>query len=105
MRRMLPISLALLLLTPVAAMAGMIGPRPIDTAPSSITLVDGWWEQEHHDDAPDRYRKLPPPKLHRYDQLQAEQARRDAQRRKLAEQDRAAQAEQHRILGFQVTVH
>jgi hypothetical protein len=105
MRRILSTSLALLLLTPVAAMAGMIGPRPVDTAPSSITLVDGWWEQEHHDDARDRYWKLPPQKVQRYNQLQAAQAQRDAQRRKLAEQDRRAQEEQHRMLGFQVIVH
>jgi hypothetical protein len=105
MRHILWTSLALLLLTPVTGMAAMIGPRPVDTTPSSITLVDGWWEQEHHDDAPDRYRKLPPPKAHRYDQLQAEQNRRAAQRSKLDAQDRAAQAEQHRMLGFQVVIH
>jgi len=105
MRPILWTSLALLLLTPITGKAAMIGPRPNDTTPSSIILVDGWWEQEHHDDAPDRYRKLPPQKHQRYDQLQAAQNRRAQQRQKLEEQDRAAQAEQHRMLGFPVTAH
>jgi hypothetical protein len=71
----------------------------------AITFVDGWWEQEHHDqDAPQRYWRLKSQQRERYDRLQAEQARRDKQRRQLDEENRRAEEEQHRMLGFEMII-
>ena len=108
MHRILVASAAVLLfgLTPVTGMAASSALRPAVAANPSITLVDGWWEQEHHDqDAPDHYWKLPPQQRERYDHLQAQQNQREQQRRKIEDENNRAIQEQHKILGFQVTIH
>ena len=93
-------------LAPQPGSAASLAQRPVTAVNPSITLVDGWWEQEHHEqDAPDRYWHLQQEQRQRYDRLQAEQRRRDEQRRKFEEDDRRALQEQHGILGFQLTIH
>ena len=100
-----PAAVLLLGLTPLTGMAASIGERPVVAANPSITFVDGWWEQEHHDkDAPQKYWGLQPQQRARYDSLQAEQARREQQRRKIDEANARAQKEQHQLLGFQVNI-
>ena len=108
MHRILIASAAILLvgLAPLTGMAASSALRPVVTANPSVTLVDGWWEQEHHEqDAPDHYWRLQQEQRQRYDRLQAEQRRRDQQRRRFEEDDRRAVQEQHRMLGFQVIIH
>ena len=107
MNRLIIASAALLLLAfvPVGSQAAPAQQRPDTAYNPSVVLVDGWWEQEHHDDAPDRYWKLQPQQRQRYDKLQAEQNRRDAQRRRLDDEDHRAVEQQHGILGFSLTVH
>lgn len=100
-------ALSLLAFSPVGGQAAPAAPRPDSAYNPSVVLVDGWWEQEHHDDAPDRYWKLPPGQRQKYDKLQAAQRQRDAQRRRLDDEDRRGIEQQHGILGFtlQVPVH
>ncbi len=108
MTRLLFAALAvpLLAVVPLAGQAASPMPRPVATANPAITFVDGWWEQEHREqDAPDRYWKLPPQQLQRYNRLQAEHDRREAQRRRIDDDNRRAEEEQHRILGFQINIH
>jgi hypothetical protein len=107
MRHLLSASAIALLfgLTPVTGMAASMVQRPVATTNPSITLVDGWWEQEHREqDARERYWRLPPPKLDRYHRLQADNDRREQQRRRIEDQNRRAIQEQHRLLGFDVIV-
>jgi len=107
MNRLLAASGALLLLAvaPVASQAAPGLQRPDTAANPSVILVDGWWEQEHHDDAPQRYWQLPPGQRHRYDQIQAAQRQREMQRRRFDEEDRRGMEQQHAILGFTLQVH
>ena len=100
-----PPVLALLALTPLPSQAApFAAPTPQATNPS-VTLVDGWWEHEHHEgDAPDRYWHLQREQRDRYDRLQAEQARREAERRRFDDDDRRGLEEQHRLLGFQIVI-
>jgi hypothetical protein len=103
MYRILSASAALLVfgLMPVSSMATSTIQRPAVTAHPLVTLVAGWWEQEHREqDARERYWRLPPQQLGQYNRLQAEQNQRAAQRRKFNEEDNRARQEQHRLLGF-----
>ena len=106
MRRIFSASVvALLFGLPPVSVAAPIVQRPVVTTNSSITLVDGWWEQEHREqEARERYWRLPPPELNRYHRLQADYDRRERQRRRIDEQNRRAIEEQHRLLGFQVII-
>jgi hypothetical protein len=93
-------------LAPQPGSAASFAQRPVTAANPSITLVDGWWEQEHHEqDAPDHYWRLQQQQRERYDRLQSEQYRREQQRRRFNEDDRRALQEQHRLLGFQIIIH
>jgi hypothetical protein len=95
-----------LALAPQPGSAASFAQRPVTATNPAITLVDGWWEQEHHEqDAPNRYWQLQQQQRERYDRLQAEQYRREQQRRKFDEDDRRALQQQHGILGFQLTIH
>jgi hypothetical protein len=42
----------------------------------TVTLVDGWWEQENHNDAGDRYWQLSPRNRRSYDAAEARIQRR-----------------------------
>ncbi len=84
----------LLSFVPQASPATPLAPKPVVTADAPVTLVEGWWEREHRDDARDRYWKLAPEKRRQYDRLQAKTRQHDEQRR-----GRAIQ-EQHRLLGY-----
>jgi len=107
MYRIFFVSAAALLLgfAPLSATAAAIGEKPVAATNPSITFVDGWWEQEHHDDAPQHYWRLQREQRERYDRLQAQQAQREAQRRRFDDEDRRAIEEQHRLLGFQIIIH
>ena len=75
--------------------------KPIVAGNPSITTVQGWWEQEHRwPSARDRYWRLPPPALDRYNRLQAEINDLQAQRREIDERLNRALSEQHQILGY-----
>lgn len=95
-------ALALLCLSPVAASAAPMA-RAVAAAPGpAITLVDGWWEQESHADAPTRYWQLRHSDYRRYN---AAQARIDARHRRYHltqydHRDSRDLAEQHRILHY-----
>jgi hypothetical protein len=105
MTRIFSASVVVLLfgLAPVTGMAAPIVQRPVTN--SSITFVDGWWEQEHREqDARERYWRLPPPRLNQYHRLQADYDRREQQRRRIDEENRRAIQEQHRLLGFEVII-
>jgi hypothetical protein len=100
-----PVVVLLFGLAPVTGMAAPIVQRPVVTTNSSITFVDGWWEQEHREqDARERYWRLPPKQLNQYHRLQADTDRREQQRRKIDDDSRQATQQQHRLLGFDVIV-
>jgi hypothetical protein len=88
-------------------------PAAPPAGPSPIARVDGWWEQEHREDAfQDRYWHLPPEQRERYGKLEFrirqlhERQRheiRAGDRREyyaLAEQIEQMRREQYRILYF-----
>jgi hypothetical protein len=105
MRRIISASAVVLLfgLAPVTGAAAANPRTPAAHGNPAITSVDGWWEQEHHDqDAPQRYWRLKSQQRARYDRLQAERNRRDQQRRQIDEANRRADQEQHRMLGFEM---
>jgi hypothetical protein len=107
MRRMISASVAVLPLglTPVTGFAATNRDRPVAKGNPAITLVDGWWEQEHHQqDAPQRYWHMTPQQVQRYNHLQAEQRRREQQRHRFEQEDQRASQEQHRMLGFEMMV-
>jgi hypothetical protein len=59
MRRIVSASVVLMLLglAPVTGLAAPVGPRPSAPTGPAITLVDGWWQQEHRDrEAREEYR-------------------------------------------------
>jgi len=95
---------ALLLLWSVLSIAGYAEPRPpvpVVAERSGVTLVQGWWEEEHRDEyARERYWRLPSPALDRYNRLQYEINQLFAQRREIDERIHRAQEEQRRMLGF-----
>jgi hypothetical protein len=88
------VAVVVLSLAPHTSSATPFTPKPVATAGAPFTLVEGWWEREHRDDARDRYWKLAPKKRRQYDRLQAQTKQRDEQRRSRAVQ------EQHRLLGY-----
>ena len=103
---------ALIALVPLAAVAAPSLPAPA-AGPNHVVQVEGWWEQEHREDAfRDRYWHLPPPQRERYDQLEfrirqlQERQRheiREGDRREfyeISEQIEDMRREQYRILHF-----
>ena len=108
MRRIISASVAVLFLglTPVTGFAAPGMQKPVASSNPAITQVDGWWEQEHHDqDARERYQRLPPKQYQRYNRLQAEQMRREQQRREIDAANQRSLREQHSLLGFEFTIH
>src|SRR5271169_6428048 len=73
MRRLMLASaaFALLGLSPISASANPMGHAAVGARAPAITLVDGWWERENHNDAPDRYWQLQRSQRNRYNALQA----------------------------------
>jgi hypothetical protein len=62
---------------------------------------EGWWERQHRERfARERYWRLPPPELDRYNQLQAEINELRDRRRDIDARIRDAEREQHELLGF-----
>jgi len=107
------LSIAMIALSPLAAVAAPDFPTAAPSAPSHIVPVQGWWEQEHREDAfRDRYWHLPRDRRERYDQLEfqirelQERQRheiREGDRREfyqIAEQIEQMRREQYRILQF-----
>lgn len=103
---------AILAFAPLAAVAAPSLPAPV-TVQSPIVHVEGWWEEEHREDAfRDRYWHLPPEQRAHYDQLefrirQAQERQRheyrEGDRREfyaLGEQIEQMRREQYRILQF-----
>ncbi len=95
-------ALALLGLAPVAVSAAPMERTVIASPAPAITYVAGWWEQENHADAPDRYWQL---KHSDYNRYNSAQARIDARHRKYHldnydARDRKDLAEQHHLLLF-----
>ena len=111
MRRiLLSLCSAVIVASPLIAEAA---PRPAAPAASPIVRVQGWWEQEHREDAfRDRYWRLPPNERARYDQLEFRiRQLQERQRHEYREGDRRsfyrlsaeieqARREQYRILHF-----
>jgi len=71
-----------LVLMSAAVLAFGLGTATVSAAPTTsglavaapapaVTLVDGWWEQENHSDAEDRYWQLSPGDRKRYDAAEA----------------------------------
>jgi hypothetical protein len=102
---------AMIALFPLAAVAAPDFPPAPAAAPSHLVRVQGWWEEEHREDAfRDRYWHLPPGQRERYDQfefrirqLQERQRHeiREGDRRdyyELTEQIEQMRREQYRIL-------
>lgn len=76
-------------------------PQPGVVAHPPIVLAQGWWEHEHqYGRARQRYWRLPPDAVERYNQLQADLNELRAQRHEIDERIARKTAEQHRILGF-----
>lgn len=88
-------------LTPVSGFAGSVAPPRAPSVSPPIILVDGWWEHEHRfNEARERYWRLPPPVLARYNRLQAEIDQLRARRAEIDRRIDRALREQHEILGF-----
>ena len=103
MRHFAAVSATLLVLgaAPVFGHAAPIPPGPAVVDHRAVTLVQGWWEQEHRrGDARRRYWRLPPEELERYNRLQYRINQLMEQRREIDEHIHRAQEEQKRILGF-----
>lgn len=101
--RLITCAVALLLgLAPVIGHTEPIASKPNGAANPSLILTQGWWEQENRwRSARERYWRLPPPALDRYNQLQYEINELMERRREIDERLSHAQREQHRILGFE----
>src|SRR5579862_2134541 len=104
---------AMIAFAPLAAVAAPDFPAAPPAGPNPIVRVDGWWEQEHREDAfRDRYWHLPPEQREHYDQLefrirQAQERQRheyhEGDRREfyaLAQKIEQMRREQYRILRF-----
>jgi len=103
MHRAIVASLAVLVLglAPLKGASATVLPAPGAAAGNpAIYFVDGWWEQEHRSDASDRYSKWSPAKRKQYDRIQAAQNKRDAERRRIEDQNNRAVQDQHRLLGY-----
>jgi hypothetical protein len=73
MGRLVLASAALALLSPtsVTGSAAPMGRTPVAAPAPTITLVEGWWEQENRGDAPDRYWQLNRTDRRRYDSAES----------------------------------
>ena len=107
------LSIAMIALSPFAAVAAPDFPTAAPAAPGHIVRVEGWWEQEHREDVfRDRYWHLPREQRERYDQLEfrirqlQERQRheiREGDRREfyqIGEQIEQMRREQYRIMQF-----
>ena len=107
------LSVAMIALSPLAAVAAPDFPAAPYAAPGHIVRVDGWWEQEHREDAfRDRYYHLPPERRERYDRLESQiRELQERQRHEIREGDRREfyqigeqieqmRREQYRLLEF-----
>lgn len=99
---LVPATLALLGLGTVTGSAAPMDRHPVVARAPAITLVEGWWEQENRNDAPDRYWRLKPADRRRYDQVQARIERRHRQYHldQYDHRDNRDLAEQHRLLRY-----
>jgi len=96
------VALALLGLTPVAGTAAPMVPETTTAGRPSITLVEGWWEQQHREEEyRDRYWRLPPRERDRYNRLQYQINQLQQQRQQIDAQLNRAQQDQYRLLGYQ----
>lgn len=104
---------AMVALFPLVATAAPDFPAAPASVPSHVVRVQGWWEEEHREDAfRDRYWHLPPEQRVRYDQLEFQIRRlQERQRHEIREGDRREyyrvseqieqmRREQYRILRF-----
>jgi len=104
MRRLILVSaaIALLSLSSVTGSAAPMGRTIVTARAPTITLVEGWWEQENRTDAPDRYWQLKRSDYRRYNSIQAriDQRHRRYHLDQYDRRDNRDLREQHRILHF-----
>jgi hypothetical protein len=101
MRRIVSASVVMMLLglAPVTGLAAPVGPRPSAPTGPAITLVDGWWEQEHRDrEAREEYWGLRQRQQARHNRLQAEIEALQRQRQDIDDCLARDIEEQHRLL-------
>jgi hypothetical protein len=105
MRRLILASAALALLSISSVTASAAPTNRMAAAPRApaITLVQGWWEQENHNDAADRYWQLKRSDYNRYNSAQARIDRRHRRYHldRYDQRDNRDLAQQHRILHFE----
>jgi hypothetical protein len=105
MRRLILASavIALFGLPSATGVAAPMARNAVAAPASTITLVDGWWEQENRNDAADRYMRLKRSDFNRYNSVQARIDRRHRQYHldQYDARDHRDLAEQHRILHFE----
>ena len=98
-------------LIPVTVVALSLGSATVSAAPThglavaapapAITLVEGWWEQENHGDAADRYSKLKPADRKQYDAAEARiQKRHKGHVDQYDKSDARDLATEHRLLRY-----
>jgi hypothetical protein len=104
MRRLVLASAALALfsLTSVTVSAAPLGRTAVAAPTPTITLVNGWWEQENRSDAPSRYWNLNHSQYNRYNSLEAQIQRRHRRYHydQYDQRDYRDLREQHVILRF-----
>jgi hypothetical protein len=97
-------ALAAAALTSAFAVTGIAAPVPAPArtaADPAIIHVQGWWERDHLDQrGRDAYWRLPPPMLHRYNELQREINQLMQQRGSIDDRINRAEQEQRRMLNF-----
>jgi hypothetical protein len=83
-------------------LAAPVGAPPAGMAANpSIVQVQGWWERDHLDQrARDGYWRLPPPMLHRYNDLQRQINQLTQQREDIDNRINRAEREQREMLGI-----
>jgi len=83
-----------------ASAAPMQGLTVAAPAPA-VTLVEGWWEQENHGDAADRYWQMKPADRKRYDAAEARiQKRHNHHVDQYSKTDARDVATEHRLLHY-----
>lgn len=99
------------MLIPVTLVALSLGSATVSAAPThglavaapatAVTLVEGWWEQENHGDATDRYWQLKSTERKRYDAAEARiQKRHNHHVDQYGKSDARDLATEHRLLHY-----
>ena len=99
---LIPVTAAALSLAGAAASAVPTHGLAVGAPPTAVTLVGGWWEQENHSDAPDRYWQMNRTERKRYDAAETRiQKRHNHHVAQYNQRDARDVATEHRLLHYE----